>query len=147
MRPTPLTGNVIYFAYGANLCRAHMALWCPESQPLLAASLPDYRLVFRTWVDLALSPGDAVPGALYEVSPRDLAWLNEFHDFPSLYGRTHVRVTTESGPVEALAYRMNPGRTLALPEEDYLNLLIQGYEDWGLALGVLAELDPMRVVQ
>ena len=130
----------MYFAYGANLCRAHMALWCPESAPMARATLADHRLVFRTWVDVAPSPGDTVPGALYELSPRDLEWLDAFQDFPTLYGRASVRVMTDDGPVDALIYRMNPGRALALPEEDYLKLLVQGYLDWDLAMGVLAAL-------
>jgi gamma-glutamylcyclotransferase (GGCT)/AIG2-like uncharacterized protein YtfP len=132
--------NVMYFAYGANLCLAHMALWCPEAMPVGRASLPGHRLVFRTWVDAAPSPDDAVPGALYELGPRDLGGLDEFQDFPALYGRTRMSVVTDRGPVTALVYRMAPGRTLALPDEDYLNLLLQGYADWDLAPGVLAAL-------
>jgi gamma-glutamylcyclotransferase (GGCT)/AIG2-like uncharacterized protein YtfP len=132
--------NMIYFAYGANLCRAHMALWCPEAVPVGGAWLPGHRLVFRTWVDVSPSPGDAVPGALYQLGPRDLPWLDTFQDCPALYVRTRLAVATPRGPTSALVYRMAPGRTLALPDEDYLNLLLQGYADWNLAPGILAAL-------
>jgi gamma-glutamylcyclotransferase (GGCT)/AIG2-like uncharacterized protein YtfP len=147
MRPSPLIGNLIYFAYGANLCRAHMSLWCPDAEPLVRAVLPHWRLVFRTWADLAPAAPDRGQGALYEVGPHDLASLERFEDYPQLYHRLHVRVITEMGPVEALTYQMNAGHPLALPDEDYLNLLLEGYEDWGLDAQQLAALDPSRMVQ
>jgi len=124
--------GVVYFAYGANLSRAHIALWCPDALPLARAVLPDHRLVFRQWVDLVPSPGDAVAGALYEVGGRDLAALDEFEDCPRLYRRIRVRTLTEDGARDAMTYQMNPGHPLALPDADYLNLILQGYEDWGL---------------
>jgi len=46
-----------YFAYGANLSRAHMQLWCPSSRPLVAATLPNHRLVFRCRADIVASEG------------------------------------------------------------------------------------------
>jgi hypothetical protein len=146
-RPSPLIGNLVYFAYGANLCRAHMALWCPDAEPLCRVFLPHWRLVFRAWADLTPSAPDRVPGALYKIGPRDLASLEEFKDCPRLYRRLHVRVMTESGPVEAMTYRMNAGQRLALPEEEYLNLLLEGYEDWGLDPQVLLGLNAWKIVQ
>jgi gamma-glutamylcyclotransferase (GGCT)/AIG2-like uncharacterized protein YtfP len=133
--------EVLYFAYGVNLCRAHMDLWCPDSRPLSRAVLPDHRLVFRTWADVVPSPGDTVPGAVYEITPKDLASLDEFQDCPALYHHVHVQVETGGGQVEALAYQMNPGRPLALPDADYLCLLLRGYEDWGLDFGTLEQID------
>jgi gamma-glutamylcyclotransferase (GGCT)/AIG2-like uncharacterized protein YtfP len=141
MPPTSWQDEVLYFAYGVNLCRAHMDLWCPDSHPLSRAVLPDHRLVFRTWADVAASPGDTVPGAVYEITPKDLASLDEFQDCPALYHHVHVRVETGGGPVEALAYQMNPGHPLALPDADYLSLLLRGYEDWGLDFGALEQID------
>jgi hypothetical protein len=122
----------VYFAYGANLSRAHMAVWCPDALPIAPAVLRDHRLVFRTWADLTASPGHAVQGAIYTIGPRDLGALDQFEDCPALYGRTTVRVETRAGPVDAIAYRMNPGLRLALPDADYLGLILQGYEDWNL---------------
>jgi len=124
--------EVIHFAYGANLSRDHMKLWCPDSQPLTRAALPDYRLAFRFWADIVPSPGDEVPGALYAIDGRDLTALDEYEDCPDLYEHIHLTVTTESGPVEALIYQMRPGYAFAPPVPDYLNLIKQGYEDWGL---------------
>jgi gamma-glutamylcyclotransferase (GGCT)/AIG2-like uncharacterized protein YtfP len=139
--------NQIYFAYGANLCRAHMSLWCPGAEPISRAILPHYRLVFRTWADIAPSPPDRVQGALYEIDSVSLAALDEFKDHPRLYRQLHVTAIGESGPVEALTYQMNPGPRLALPDEDYLNLVLDGYEDWGLDAELLSLIAAGRTVQ
>ncbi len=123
---------MIYFAYGANLCRAHMNLWCPGSEPLATASLPDHRLVLRFWADLEPSPHDRVLGALYEVPEADLASLDEYEDCPELYERVALEVRTADGPVGAITYRMHEGYAFAPPAPEYLALIQQGYEDWGL---------------
>ncbi len=71
----------LYFAYGANLNRSHMALWCPESEPLQPAFLHDHRIVFRFWCDVLHAPGRVTPGAsaaparLVDVAPTVLALL------------------------------------------------------------------------
>ncbi len=132
MSPTALSGGTLYFAYGANLYRAHMALWCPEAVPVVRAALPAYRLLFRTWADILPSPADRVPGALYELTPRDLAALDTLQGCPDLYRRIHVRVRSERWRFEAMAYRMQSGRPVAPPDPDYLNLILAGYEDWDL---------------
>ena len=128
---------MIYFAYGANLCRAHMALWCPHSEPLVAAELSDHRLVFRVWADVVPSPGDRVPGALYEVADEDRASLEEFEDCPGLCGCLGVQVLTSQGPVDAVTYRMHGARPFAPPSLEYLALIEQGYEDWRLDPGLI----------
>jgi len=144
MRSAPLNGHVVYFSYGANLSRAHMALWCPDAVLLERATLPDYRLVFRSWADVAEARDERVQGALYEVGPKDLLSLDEFKDCPVLYHRLRVVVRTERGPVEAMTYQMNPGHEIAFPDTDYLGLILQGYEDWGLDLDALAVMDGLR---
>jgi len=140
MQPTGFSGGTLYFAYGANLCRAHMALWCPEAVPLVRAVLPGHRLVFRPWADVLPAPGHSVPGALYEVSAGDLAALDTFEEYPTLYERLHTRVHSDRCPFDAMAYRMTPGHDVCLPDADYLNLILQGYADWNLDAAPLASL-------
>jgi len=141
MQATPPSADTLYFTYGANLSRAHMALWCPDAVPLVRATLPDHRLVFRYWADFEPSPGDRVPGALYEVSLRDLATLDQFEDCPVLYRRIHARVVSERMVFDAMTYQMNPGHPFALPHPDYLELILQGYQDWKLDPGPLAQIE------
>ena len=42
MQATPPSADTLYFTYGANLSRAHMALWCPDAVPLVRVTLPDH---------------------------------------------------------------------------------------------------------
>jgi len=144
MSSAPLNSDIVYFAYGANLSRAHMALWCPDAVPLERALLCGHRLVFRRWADIVPVRDERVQGALYEVNPRDLVALDEFKDHPALYHHQRVTVQTDRGCVEALTYQMNPGNAIAFPDPDYLNLILQGYEDWGLDLDALAVMDGLR---
>ena len=121
-----------YFAYGANLSHAHMALWCHGATPLVKAVLPDHRLVFRLWADIAPSPGKEVRGALYEVSLADMDALDQSEDCPDLARSKTIVVRTAQGNRDAFAYQMNPGRLFAPPAPDYLALILEGYEDWRL---------------
>jgi gamma-glutamylcyclotransferase (GGCT)/AIG2-like uncharacterized protein YtfP len=133
MSQSPWNSGTLYFAYDANLSLAHMRLWCPDAEPLLPADLVDWRRVFRTWADIVPSPGDFVRGALYEIGPQDFAALDELMEHAVLYQRLNVRVLTRNGDVEAMTYRMCPGHALAMPDPDYLSLIMQGYEDWAFA--------------
>jgi len=123
----------IYFAYGANLNRNHMGLWCPNSSPLEPAVLPDHRLVFRFWADLLPAPGHQLPGALYRLGQGDLQWLDEYEDCPRLYEHVAIHVVTaRHHRVEAMTYRARPGHPFAPPAAEYLATVRQGYLDWAL---------------
>lgn len=141
MLPSSPTGGTLYFAYAANLSRAHMALWCPEAVPVVRAVLPDFRLVFRSWADVIPSPGDYVQGALYEIDAKGLAALDEFEDCPSLCRRIHIRVLSQQWSFDAMTYQMKPGPRIALPDRAYLDLILQGYADWRLDRNLLTVLD------
>ena len=123
--------NTLYFAYGANLNRNHMALWCPNATPLAPATLDDFRLVFRFWADLMPAEGRHVPGGLYRLGPGDLRWLDEYEDCPRLYERRTFTVRDADGRrLEAVAYQMKSGHPFAPPDPDYLAIVRQGYLDW-----------------
>lgn len=125
------TDSILYFAYGINLNRNHMALWCPNSEPLQPAWLPDRRLVFRFWCDLSPKPGGLVPGALYRLGEGDLKSLDEYEDCPRLYEHLTVTVDTQDGRLlEAMTYRMKSGHPYAPPASEYLAVVRQGYLDW-----------------
>lgn len=131
-----------YFAYGANLSRNHMFLWCPRATPLAKATLADYRLVFRFWCDLLPAEGRQVPGALYRLGEGDLKWLDEFEDCPRLYEHITVTVTTERGErIEAMTYKIKSGQAFAPPNRDYLAIVHVGYRDWDYDPGELPPLE------
>jgi gamma-glutamylcyclotransferase (GGCT)/AIG2-like uncharacterized protein YtfP len=123
---------LLYFAYGANLNRKHMALWCPNSDALEAVILKDHRLVFRFWCDLQPHLGSTVPGAVYRLGEGDLKWLDEYEDCPRVYRHQTVEVQAPDGrTLEAMTYRMLLGHPFAPPDTEYLSIVRQGYFDWG----------------
>ncbi|MEA1050461.1 gamma-glutamylcyclotransferase family protein [Lamprobacter modestohalophilus] len=128
---------MLYFAYGANTHRAQMAHRCPGASFLSQAVLRDHELVFRGVADIRTATDKTVTGALWDIDEQDLAALDRFEGYPSLYTRRGVSVLLDRkrhGFDRALAivYQMSAGRQLSPPADAYLNTLVQGYTDCGL---------------
>ena len=128
---------MLYFAYGANTHHAQMAYRCPNASFLSQATLPDHELVFRGVADIRPAEGQTVVGALWDIDDQDLAALDRFEGYPSLYTRRGFSVRLDRrkhGFDRALAitYQMTQGRQLSPPADAYLNTLLQGYMDCGL---------------
>jgi len=132
---------VYYFAYASNLNKEQMRERVPTSKPMFVATLPNYKLVFagwfRQWRDgyatLALSRGDKVIGAIYEVSERDLRRLDSYEGCPRNYNRINVTVFDEDGnPFEAVTYIKAGQLEQTQPSKEYLAVIQQGYRDWGI---------------
>ena len=114
---------------------------CPDSKPVFTAALHNYKLVFAGWsrkwqggvASIKSFRGERVPGAVYEVSDRDLRRLDKYEGYPAEYNRLPVRVFNEDGDViEAVTYikAIQPEETR--PSKEYLAVLQQGYRDWGV---------------
>ena len=71
---------MLYFAYGSNLSIAAMAARCPAAVPISKATLPDHRLVFRTWADVEPCPGHGVPGVLWTITSACETALDLYED-------------------------------------------------------------------
>ncbi len=130
-----------YFAYGSNLNRRQMLERCPDCQPRLTATLPNYKLVFAGWSRLwrggtaSIKPfrGEKVLGAIYEISDRDLRRLDKYKGYPDTYDRLKVTVYRDTGePVEAMTYIKLSQSEETKPSPEYLVVVKQGYRDWGL---------------
>ena len=128
-----------YFAYGTNLNKKQMLERCPDSKPLSAATLPNFKLVFGDWsrqwrggvASIKSFKGERVPGAVYELSDRDLRRLDKFEGCPGVYNRLNVMVFNEdSGPIEAMTYIKSGQLEEAEPSKEYLSIIQQGYRDW-----------------
>ena len=129
-----------YFAYASNLNRKQMLERCPDSKPLLVATLPNYQLVFAGWsrqwrggyATIKLSRGEKNFGAIYEVSERDLRRLDKYEGCPGNYNRLNVTVFGENGkPIEAITYIKSGRLEETQPSKEYLAVIQQGYRDWG----------------
>jgi gamma-glutamylcyclotransferase len=130
-----------YFAYGSNLNQKQMLERCPDSKPRFIATLPNYKLVFVGWSRqwrggvASIKPfrGERVPGAIYEISDRDLRRLDSREGYPGDYNRLNVTVFDEKGePIAATTYIKTKQSEETPPSQEYLSIMQQGYRDWGL---------------
>jgi gamma-glutamylcyclotransferase (GGCT)/AIG2-like uncharacterized protein YtfP len=119
----------LYFAYGANLNRESMSWRCPRARPVQALYLPDWSLRFCTHATISRSPGDRVPGAVWEITPECEESLDRFEGYPSYYDKQYI----QHGGETLMFYCMRPHRHSA-PTAGYLATIGQGYQDWGLDL-------------
>jgi len=139
---TSATPELLYFAYGANLNAAHMKILCPRSVPAGPARLENHRLAIALpaaaprsapgWATVTPEAGARVPGALFRLHPDDLPVLDRFEDFPTLYGRETLEVAAGEGAARAMLYVMRGRLRAARPTARYVELIREGYEDFGL---------------
>ena len=83
---------LLYFAYGSNLHPGRMASRCPAAKYLGPARLPNYRLVERHNADIDYAVGSTVHGALYAITPEDLARLDSFEGYNKAYRRMSLEI-------------------------------------------------------
>jgi hypothetical protein len=77
----------LYLGYASNLSPSAMKGRCPDSLFCGLARLDDFKFQINTtgYGNIVPSPGDVVYGALYFLSPRDEAGLDESEGVPWLY--------------------------------------------------------------
>jgi gamma-glutamylcyclotransferase len=130
-----------YFAYGSNLGRKQMSERCHDAKPKFVATLPNYKLIFAGWSRkwrggvASIKPfrDGKVIGGVYEISERDLRSLDKYEGYPAVYDRRNVVVMTKDGePVEAVTYIKREQSEETQPSPEYLEVLRQGYRDWGV---------------
>ena len=131
-----------YFAYSTDLNRKTMAERCPVAKPRMVAKLPHYRLIFSGWsrkwrggsATLRQSQGDAVAGALYEITEQCLRMLDRHEDYPAASDHLEVKVVTEEGDfIPAVTYIRRGRVEETKPSPEYLALIRQGYREWNIA--------------
>lgn len=141
--------TIPYFSYGSNLNLRQMKHRCPGAEPVVAATLRDHRLVFRSpnggrgVATVEPDESSSVPGGVYLITREDLRGLDVYEGWPRLYRREVFVVDADDGrSVRALAYVMNEPARDAEPGFDYLSGIAEGYEDWEIptdGLDVLAD--------
>lgn len=130
-----------YFAYGSNLHVAQMQRRCPDATVVGAAKLPGHRLVFRGVADVEPYASRSVPGGLWRISAADLVALDAYEGWPSLYRRFVLDVELADGTtVPAWTYVMVDRDEQMLPGRYYLDVIVDGYRDFGLGRADLASL-------
>jgi gamma-glutamylcyclotransferase len=130
-----------YFAYASNMSRKQMAERCPEAKSIVAATLPNFKLIFTGYSRLRRgavatirgSQGDKVIGALYEISEAGLRRLDKHENYPVDYKHTDVRVFSGSGEAyDAVTFIKAQQEEEGQPSAEYRAVIQQGYRDWGI---------------
>ena len=105
--------DVLYFAYGSNLCLRRMRGRAPSARRVAAVMLPGYALTWsKKGVDgsgkctIAVSPKGAigVRGVLYRLPVEEKAELDVVEGLGTGYDEASVTVETPAGPREATTY-------------------------------------------
>jgi gamma-glutamylcyclotransferase (GGCT)/AIG2-like uncharacterized protein YtfP len=138
----------LYFAYGSNMDRAHMARLCPQAEPYGAASLRSYKYVIAAsgFATVIPWPGSFVHGVLWKVTPREIAALDRYEDVAGgLYRAVQLPVKYNDRLLRALVYLAISDRTGATPP-GYLDKIVTAAKDWNLPadyVDYLAKQSPM----
>jgi len=134
---------VLHFAYGSNMSHALMRRRCNGAAPIGPARLDGWRyLITRDgYASIVPRAGSVVHGALWRLTPRDLAALNSYESLDSgLYRRRMLSVRHGDKRVPALTFvgrSAQPGRPHPRYQE---NIVIPAARAWGLPENYLAEL-------
>jgi len=97
----------LYFAYGSNMSRAAMARRCPGARAIGTAMLEGYGFFVGIdgWGSVKRRPGAAVCGALWRLTPRDLAALHAYELLhQGLYQVCHLPVRRGGRRLRAMVY-------------------------------------------
>lgn len=126
-----------YVAYGSNLNKRQMKYRCPNSTPVCAGELRGYELLFRgsmtgSYATVEPKEGSVVPVGLWKISPKDEKSLDRYEGYPNFYYKKDVVVHTERGPIKAMVYIMHEDRPIGQPTEHYVEVCLNGYDDFGL---------------
>ena len=134
-----------YVSYGSNMNIDHMAWRCPNTRKYGNGMLTGWKLVFNHHADI-IETGDRddhVPVVVWTLDDEDdLAALDMYEGYPSYYIRCNIDVMMDDTyeMLEAMVYVMADSRKgVYPPEEDYLNIIKDGYIENGIDLQTLTD--------
>ena len=136
------SANIIYFAYGSNMCPQQMAVRCPGGRAFGQAELRDWQFIIntRTYATVKASPGAATHGVLWSLTPGHITALDDYEAVADgMYHKISLIVQTVGDPVEALVY-IDPVCEPGQPGSDYLQTILDGAAHFGLPSEYIAGL-------
>ena len=141
----------IYLAYGSNMSLQQMYHRCPDAEPIGKGIIKGWRLMFKgsksgNYATIEKEEGCTVPVVVWAISRIDEERLDRYEGWPSFY----VKETVEFDYIgdrpgrrvkgEGMVYIMPPEKsTLGLPSQRYFDVLVEGYQRFGLDLNILYE--------
>ena len=138
-----------YIAYGSNLNVRQMMMRCPTARLIGTSVIKDYRLMFKgsqtgSYLTIEERNGGSVPVVIWEVTESDVAALDRYEGFPSLYYKKELRLqykdirTGGRRTVNAFAYIMYENRPIGIPSNFYMRTCLEGYDAFFFDRKVLA---------
>jgi gamma-glutamylcyclotransferase (GGCT)/AIG2-like uncharacterized protein YtfP len=124
----------LYFAYGSNMDRAHMAQLCPQAEAYGVASLRSYKYVMAAsgFATVVPWPGSFVHGVLWKVGPREIAALDRYEDVAGgLYRAVQLPIKHNDRLLRALIYLASGDKSGATPA-GYVEKIVAAAKDWNL---------------
>ena len=141
----------IYLAYGSNMSLQQMYHRCPDAEPVGKGIIKGWRLMFKgsqsgNYATIEKEEGCTVPVVVWAISEKDEERLDRYEGWPHFY----VKETVEFDYIgdrpgrrvkgEGMVYIMPPDEsTLGLPSQRYFDVLMEGYQRFGLDLKILLE--------
>ena len=141
----------IYLAYGSNMSLEQMYHRCPDAEPVGKGIIKGWRLMFKgsqsgNYATIEKEEGCTVPVVAWAISEKDEERLDRYEGWPHFY----VKETVEFDYIgdrpgrrvkgEGMVYIMPPDEsTLGLPSQRYFDVLMEGYQRFGLDLKILFE--------
>ena len=134
-----------YLAYGSNLNLRDMSYRCKKAIPIGSTVLTNYRLVYKGPADgyayLTIEPSkdSLVPVGIFNISFFDELRLNKYEGYPELYYKEHFPINIESKEAKALIYIMKDNFDYHLPNDQYIDTCMMGYDYFGFDKKVLED--------
>lgn len=129
----------LMWAYGSNLHLHQMAGRCPQAEPFCALNLARTALRFRGVADVVAHESDTCPGGLWWITADCERTLDRYEGVSArMYLKRYFTIAIRGvpEPLDVLYYKMN-SRGIMPPSEHYLDIIAQGYRDFGLDLTYL----------
>ena len=134
-----------YLAYGSNLNLRDMSYRCKKAIPIGSTVLTNYRLVYKGSADgyayLTIEPSkdSLVPVGIFNISFFDELRLNKYEGYPELYYKEHFPINIGNKEAKALIYIMKDNFDYHLPNDQYIDTCMMGYDYFGFDKKVLED--------
>ena len=131
-----------YIAYGSNLNVRQMRMRCHSARIIGTSSLKDYELLFKgsktgSYLTVEKKFGGAIPVAVWEVTAEDERALDRYEGFPTFYYKKELTLPIKgirTGKVRnrrVFVYIMHEERPIGIPSLAYMQICLEGYDDFG----------------
>lgn len=120
-------------AYGSNLNREHMKILCPDAEFVSVFMLQDFRLAFRgKFLTVEKAAGFTIPVGIWKISEADEKAQDVWENYPEEYYKEFISEA-------CFIYVMHEHIPYALPDDEYLEMCLRGYEDAGFDKALIRE--------